>query len=135
MRTRLLALGDRELIAKDQYLGVLPPRFAPRQAQQRQDPGNNEDDQLQAHKPTIIARPTKRRLPSAARHAHLLQAAVGAQRRVAEGRGSPVEEHRVNALHPGGVLGPQVVIQLEQRRALQDARRRDPALREPALGP
>jgi hypothetical protein len=45
-----------------------------------------------------------------------------------------VEEHRVDPLHPGGVLGPQVVIQLQQRPALQDVRRRDPALRQPALG-
>jgi hypothetical protein len=32
------------------------------------------------------------------------------------------------------VLGPQVVIQLEQRPGLQDAAGRDPALRQPALG-
>jgi hypothetical protein len=44
MRARLLALCDRELMAKDQYLGVLPPRLAPRQAQQRHDPGNNEEN-------------------------------------------------------------------------------------------
>jgi len=57
MRARLLALGDRELMAKDQYLGVLPLRLAPRQAQQAHDPGDNQEDQLQAHKPKIIARP------------------------------------------------------------------------------
>jgi len=32
------------------------------------------------------------------------------------------------------VLGPQVVIGLQQRPALQDLRRRDPAFRQPALG-
>ena len=32
------------------------------------------------------------------------------------------------------MLGPQIVIQLEQRPALQDVRRRDPALGQPALG-
>jgi hypothetical protein len=64
MRASLLALGNRELMAKDQYLGVLPPRLAPRQAQQRHDPGDNEEDQLQAHKPKIIARPPKRRRPA-----------------------------------------------------------------------
>jgi hypothetical protein len=45
-----------------------------------------------------------------------------------------VEQHRVDALHPGGVLGPQIVIQLEQRPGLQDAAGRDPALRQPPLG-
>jgi hypothetical protein len=63
MRARLLALGDRELMAKHQYLGVLPPRLAPRQAHQRHDPGCNEEDQLQARKPKIIARSPKRRPP------------------------------------------------------------------------
>ncbi|MGO9726717.1 MAG: hypothetical protein ACLPN6_15415, partial [Streptosporangiaceae bacterium] len=37
-------------------------------------------------------------------------------------------------LRLGGVLGPQVVIGLQQRPVLQDLRRRDPALRQPALG-
>jgi len=32
------------------------------------------------------------------------------------------------------VLGPQIVVGLQQRPALQDDRRRDPALRQPALG-
>ena len=45
-----------------------------------------------------------------------------------------VEQHRVHALHPRGVLGAQVVIALQQRPALQHLRRRDPALRQPALG-
>src|SRR6266436_6525207 len=37
-------------------------------------------------------------------------------------------------LRLGGVLGPQVVIGLQQCPALQDVRRRDPALGQPALG-
>ena len=68
------------------------------------------------------------------RRAQRLEIIVGAQRGLAQGRGALVEEHRMDALHPGGVLGPQVVIGLQQRPALQDDRRRDPALRQPALG-
>jgi hypothetical protein len=60
--------------------------------------------------------------------------AAGAQRAIGQGRGALVEEHRVDALHPGGVLGAQVVVGLQQRPAVQDAGRRDPALRQPALG-
>ena len=40
-----------------------PPRFAPRHAQQRYRTGDNQEDQLQAHKPKIIpppARPSSR---------------------------------------------------------------------------
>jgi hypothetical protein len=37
-------------------------------------------------------------------------------------------------LRPGGVLGPQIVIGLQQRPGLQDPGGRDPALRQPALG-
>jgi hypothetical protein len=37
-------------------------------------------------------------------------------------------------LRPGGVLGPQVVIGLQQRPAFQDVTGRDPALWQPALG-
>ena len=48
--------------------------------------------------------------------------------------GALVEQDRVDPLHPGGVLSPQIVIQLEQRPAFQDAAGRDPALRQPALG-
>jgi hypothetical protein len=62
------------------------------------------------------------------------QALPGAQHTLAQGRGALVEEHRVNTLHPGGVLGPQVVIGLQQGPAFQDVTRRDPALRQPALG-
>jgi hypothetical protein len=40
----------------------------------------------------------------------------------------------VDPLDPGGVLSPQVVIQLEQRPAFQDVPGRDPAFRQPALG-
>jgi|HubBroStandDraft_1064217.scaffolds.fasta_scaffold400912_2 hypothetical protein len=43
-------------------------------------------------------------------------------------------QHRVDALHPGGVLGSQVMVGLEQRPAFQDAGGRDPALRQRALG-
>jgi hypothetical protein len=31
-----------------------------------------------------------------------------------------MEEHRVDTLHPGGVLSPQVMVRLQQRPALQD---------------
>jgi hypothetical protein len=60
--------------------------------------------------------------------------AAGAQRAIGQGRGALAEEHRVDALHPGGVLGAQVVVGLRQSPAVQDAGRRDPALRQPALG-
>jgi hypothetical protein len=52
----MLALGHIELMTQHQDLGILPPRLAARQAQQRHGPGNNKKDQLQAHKPKIIAR-------------------------------------------------------------------------------
>jgi len=44
-----------------------------------------------------------------------------------------VEEDRVDPLQPGRVLAAQVVIQLQQRPALQDAGGRDPAFGQPAL--
>ena len=50
------------------------------------------------------------------------QTLLGAQRALAQRRGALVEQHRVDALHPGGVLGAQVVVQLQQRPALQDDR-------------
>jgi hypothetical protein len=53
---------------------------------------------------------------------------------LAQGRGAVVEQNRVDPLHPSRVLGPQIVIGLQQRPALQDVTRRDPALRLPALG-
>jgi hypothetical protein len=65
---------------------------------------------------------------------HRLQAAGGAQRALARHRSAVVEEDRVDALHPGSVLTAQVVVQLQQRPALQHPRRRHPALRQPALG-
>jgi len=40
----------------------------------------------------------------------------------------------MDTLHPCGVLGPQVMVGLQQRPALHDDRRQDPALRQPALG-
>jgi hypothetical protein len=64
---------------------------------------------------------------------HRFQAAGGAQRALAQPRGALVEEDRVDPLHPGGVLAAQVVVGLQQRPALQDPRRRDPALRKPVL--
>ena len=39
----------------------------------------------------------------------------------------------MDPLRPGGALAAQVVVQLQQRPALQDAGGRDPALRQPAL--
>jgi hypothetical protein len=52
----LLALGDSQLVAQDQDLGVFPPHLPPGQAQQRRGAGDDEEDQFQAHKPKIIAR-------------------------------------------------------------------------------
>jgi hypothetical protein len=49
-----LALGDSELVPQHQDLGVLPPRFPPRQPHQRYYARDDQEDQLQAHKPTII---------------------------------------------------------------------------------
>jgi integrase len=63
---RSLAQGDSELMAQHQDLGVLPPRLPPRQAQHRHGPGHDEEDQLQAHKPKIIAGQPEPELP--ARH-------------------------------------------------------------------
>src|SRR5262245_56945790 len=40
----------------------------------------------------------------------------------------------MNELHPGGVLGPQVMVGLQQGPVLQDVLRRDPASGQPALG-
>jgi hypothetical protein len=58
----------------------------------------------------------------------------GTKSALAQGRGTLVEQDRVDSLHPfGGVLGPQIVIQLQQRPAFQDVTGRDPALREPSL--
>ena len=47
-------------------------------------------------------------------------------------RGALVETHgRVDPLRPSGVLGAQVLVELQQRPALQDLRRRDVALGQP----
>jgi hypothetical protein len=62
------------------------------------------------------------------------QARLGAQRSLVQRRGALVEEHRMDALHPGGVLTPQVMVSLQQRPVLQDLRRRDPAFGQPPLG-
>src|SRR5437016_2111748 len=58
----------------------------------------------------------------------------GAQRALAQGRGALAEQDRVDPLRPGSALAAQVVVQLQQRPALQDVAGRDPALRQPALG-
>jgi hypothetical protein len=42
-----------------------------------------------------------------------------------------MEAHRVHPLDPGGVLHPQRMVELQQRPALQNVRRREPALRQP----
>ena len=57
MGTRPLALSDGELMAQHKDLGVLPPPLPPRQPQQRHGPGDNQEDQLQPHKPKITPRP------------------------------------------------------------------------------
>ena len=62
------------------------------------------------------------------------QALFGAQRALAQGRGALVEQDRVDALRPGGVLAAQVMVGLQQGPAFQDVTGRDPALRQPALG-
>ena len=59
MSPRPLAQGDRELIAQHKDLGVLPPRLPPRQPEQRHRTGDKQKDQLQAHKPKIIAPPAR----------------------------------------------------------------------------
>jgi hypothetical protein len=61
MSPRLLALGDSQLMAQDQDLGVLPPHLPRGQAQQRHGTGDDEEDQFQAHKPKIIARAARYR--------------------------------------------------------------------------
>ena len=61
MSTRPLALSHSELMAQHEDLGVLPPPLPPRQPQQRHGTGDNQEDQLQPHKPKIIPRPGRRR--------------------------------------------------------------------------
>jgi hypothetical protein len=62
------------------------------------------------------------------------QALRAAQRTLAQPRDALAEEDRVDPLRPGGMLAAQVVVQLQQRPALQHPGRRDPALGQPALG-
>ena len=69
MSTRPLALGHSELMAQHQDLGVLPPRFPPRQPQQRHGTGSNQEDQLQPHKPKTVPRRGRQRAPSSQRSA------------------------------------------------------------------
>jgi hypothetical protein len=57
MGARLLALCHSELVAQHEDLGVLPPPLPARQPQQRHDTGDDQEDQLQPHKPKIIPRP------------------------------------------------------------------------------
>jgi hypothetical protein len=61
MGARPLALSHSELMAQHDNLGVLPPPLPPRQAQRRHGTGDHQEDQLQAHKPTIIPRPGRPR--------------------------------------------------------------------------
>jgi hypothetical protein len=61
MNARPLALGHSELMAQHQDLAVFPPRLTARQLEQRHDTGDDHEDQLQAPKPTIIARPARPR--------------------------------------------------------------------------
>jgi len=63
MSPRPLAQGHRGLMAQHQDLGVLPPRLPPRQAQHRHGTGHDEEDQIQAHKPEIIARQPNQTCP------------------------------------------------------------------------
>ena len=83
MSPRPLAQGHRDLMAQHQDPGVLPPRLPPRQAQHRRGPGDNEEDQLQAHQPKIIARPPACK-PATNRHARALtRSLLGAYAQVA----------------------------------------------------
>jgi hypothetical protein len=70
MNARPLAQGDSELMAQYQDLGVLLPRLPPGQAQHRHGTGDNEKDQLQAHKPKIIARPPACKPATNRQHGH-----------------------------------------------------------------
>jgi len=70
MGARPLAQADSKLMTEHQDLGVLPPRLPPGQAQHRHDTDDNEEDQLQAHKPKIIAPPPRANRPSAATRGH-----------------------------------------------------------------
>ncbi len=60
MSARPLATGHGKLMAQHKNLGVLLPPLPPRQAQLRPGTGDNQEDQLHAHKPKIIPRPGRR---------------------------------------------------------------------------
>ena len=57
MGARPLALCRSELVAQHEDIGVLPPPLPARQPKQRHDTGDDQEDQLQPHKPKIIPRP------------------------------------------------------------------------------
>jgi hypothetical protein len=83
MNARTLAQCDSKLMAQHQDLSVLPPRLPPGQAQHRHGTGDNEEDQLQAHKPKIIASPPACK-PATNRHARpLTYGLLGAYAQVA----------------------------------------------------
>src|SRR5258708_7634337 len=54
------APSHSELVAQQKDPGALPPPPPPRPAQHRHGTGDNQEDQLQAHKPKIIPRPGRR---------------------------------------------------------------------------
>ena len=61
MSPRPLAQGHCELMAQYQDLGILLPRLPPRQAEHGHGAGRNEENQLHARKPKIIAPPDRPR--------------------------------------------------------------------------
>jgi hypothetical protein len=65
----MVALGHGERMAQHKDLGILAPPLPPRQAQHGHGTNDNQEDQLQAHKPKIIPRPGRRRGPSSQRSA------------------------------------------------------------------
>ena len=64
MSTRPVPLSDSQLMAQHQDPGVLLPRLPARQSQQRHGTGHDEEDQVQAHKLEITARPGPDLLPA-----------------------------------------------------------------------
>jgi hypothetical protein len=64
MSSRPLAQGHHDLMTQHQDLGIFPPRLPPREAQHRHGPAHDEEDQLQAHKPKIIARQPEPDMPA-----------------------------------------------------------------------
>ena len=98
MSPRPRAQGHRELMTQHQDLGVLPPRLPPRQAQHRHGPGDDEEDRLQAHKPKIIARPTRTR---PARRHRSRDRADGVPQGIGPGSAGFRHSHRVRSRYPG----------------------------------